>query len=596
MSDFLYSNLQNNGDTLVRELRRIYSDASHEAQIFQGDWGTLVCTRSPYAGFAPVETAAHLVVVTGGPVLNFRDNTFLSGGRGDAGTRAIYDRWLAGDMCWRDDLSGPFAIIMVDISNMQALVVTDMMLFLPVYYMSCNGGLILGTHVDAVARAARSEAYDTTSIVEFVLYNAITYPHTAYAGVKQCAPGSVNSFSRPRTDVKLAMTSDPYWEPVEESTFSHINEAAEELRFAAQSYIHRITRSMAAVAHFMSGGEDTRVIAGLVPSNLNRDAITFADGYNREAHLAEKAARKYGANYILIQRNPNYYLDILIEASRLVGLGAQFFHAHSLGLHMRASLRNYGAVFGGYLGDSLLKGLYAHRLPLYGKIKYLPEIILSGESRSEQVRHPWFEDRVLDEITYRRRSHIDRVRRLRPTSSHEWFELWPATMRKAIVNYHSNRRLFASFEPFMSSDVVRISASVPLEWKLYRRLFRKAFAAELSVTRWQFTTDWRLPYYAWSISAPVQALLWTLQEGGYRLGVVKRNPGAWANWHALRSSAQWREAMQSGGPPLRHLPFRKDVDVGAILSDRNVGIERVLNLLQVGMALGGEASASKGRV
>ena len=70
-------------------------------------------------------------------------------------------------------------------------------------------------------------------------------------------------------------------------------------------------------AQFLSGGEDSRTLLGLIPSDLKRDAFIFLDSMNREGRTAQKAARAYGANFHVGFRSPTHYLEILEEASDL---------------------------------------------------------------------------------------------------------------------------------------------------------------------------------------------------------------------------------------------------------------------------------------
>jgi len=70
-----------------------------------------------------------------------------------------------------------------------------------------------------------------------------------------------------------------------------------------------------------------------------------------------RTAKAYGINLAVKFRKPGYYLDILPEASDLIGSGQQYLNAHTLGFHKECNLNEYQAVFGGLLANAFLKGL-----------------------------------------------------------------------------------------------------------------------------------------------------------------------------------------------------------------------------------------------
>src|SRR5690554_1320750 len=177
----------------------------------------------------------------------------------------------------------------------------------------------------------------------------------------------------------------------------------------------------------------------MLPKHLKRDAYIFLDEMNREGRVAKKVAEAYEAKFKPDYRSKTHYLDMLPEASDLVGSGHQYVHAHTLGFDKKYNFSNYRAVFGGYISDSLLKAQYAYKHKWLKRFSFLPQIAVHGENRTLPVSSDIFCSSVLAEVTSRRTEHFERVRALRPESAQEWFELWPATMRVAIPNLYSNR-------------------------------------------------------------------------------------------------------------------------------------------------------------
>src|SRR5699024_10278447 len=88
---------------------------------FHGRWGSLAISRNLYNGFQVLETTQHICVVIGGPVLCFQENSFLIQNSETAGTEAIYNRWLEGNIKWDQDLSGPFVVLIIFKNNSECL-------------------------------------------------------------------------------------------------------------------------------------------------------------------------------------------------------------------------------------------------------------------------------------------------------------------------------------------------------------------------------------------------------------------------------------------------------------------------------------------
>lgn len=577
MSDFLFTTDPQAENALKEALERL----GGSVQVYQGVWGTLVVTETKYPGFSPVETDEHICVVIGGPVLYFQDNSFIAGDDRQAGTRAILERWQSDQADWSEDLSGPFLILVIDKATSQVECITDLMMFIPVYQCQSNASVFWGTHVDAVALATGNQGtFDEASLVDFILHDAVTYPYTAYKTLNQCQPASIHRLEKQACGDNKLFEPESYWQPTESNSFQSLSEAASYLRNGVQGYIDRVTGSLDHVAQFISAGEDSRSLAGMLPKRLERDAYIFLDEMNREGRVAEKVAEAYEANFKPDYRSKTHYLDILPEASDLVGSGHQYTHAHTLGFDKKHDLSSYRAVFGGYISDSLLKAQYAHKPRLLKLLSFMPQVAVRGENRTLPVSNDLFSPSVLAEVTHRRTEHFERVRALRPESAQEWFELWPATMRIAIPNLYSNRRLFASHEIFMAKESVKTAASVPVSWKLNRRLFNKAFKGALKTSRLIPHADGRLPYYPWWFNFVIQAPIWFYQQVSRRSGLQKKNQGPWADWKSVTASERWSESVDCFSKDIALAEISDALQQGALIRSR-LTIPSRINLLQV---------------
>lgn len=578
MSDYVFSSIRQPEGALSSQLKGIYKEATPQAFEYHGDWGSVAVTKQHYYGFLPFENEQHIFIVLGAPVLYFADNKFLTAEDTNQATQKIYQRFVQEDqMYWQDDISGPFTVLLINKQTRGIKVVTDLMSFIPVYSKQNAQGLWVGTHVDALAKACGEQNnIDEISIADFILNDVVTFPHTVYKNIKQLAPGSIYNSKG------TALEQTIYWQPKEDFYFSNINQAASELRNGITKYVNTIVDNTESIAQFISAGEDSRALSGILPQHKKRDAYIFLDAMNREGEIAKKVADAYGANFNVGLRSKTHYLEILPEASALVGAGHQYSHAHSLGFDKKYKLANYSAVFGGYLSDSLLKGEYVPKSQRVGRFPFIPsvEVNRSPVGSKFSVYSDFMRGEYLNGIKERQQAHFEFIKGIRPTTSNEWFVLYPASMRVAIPNFYSTRRLFKSYEPFLSHESVKMAASVPTSWKLNRRLFNKAMKPFLKPSKWIQHADGRYPYFSFITNMPIQFTVWAYRQFARRLGFIKGNQGPWGEWNAVFSSPQWQQQLKEFSVTSDLNFFTQDlenlVNVNQLTSSQKVNLMQIL--------------------
>lgn len=580
MSDFIFSKKSIPNGMLTKALQSIYHQDSPQVEEFHGQWGSLAVSKNLYNGFSPYESDRHIIIVIGGPVLCFCENDFLQTKESSfTGTKYIYDRWLEGNVQWDEDLSGPFAIFIIDKMNGEVLAVTDLLSFVPVYVFQENENIMISTHVDAVATAANQlHEIDPISQVDFILNGVITYPYTAYKNIRQVSPGSIHKLKQNSYQI----TSEYYWIPEEKCQYSTIDSAATDLRQAIETYIDRILKYTNNIAQFISGGEDSRTLSALLQSVPERNAIIFLDHMNREGKIAERAAKAYGANFQLYTRDGLHYLKILPACTDLVGSGAQYIHAHSFGFDKICGLDRYDAVFGGLFADALLKGARIKKIRGSKRFPFIPHIKDRFYSPENQLINDVFTPEALEEVRLRRKEHFERIQSFRQESAEEWFELWPSSMNLNIPNLHTNRRLFRSYEPFMDHTIVKISAGVPQKWKMNRRLFRVFAKPYLEPTKWLFHSEGRLPYFPWQMNMFVQFGFWVAQEFGRKIGIISGNQGPWVDWNALLSRKEWKNTLEEYESGLSALDsVLNKTELEQVYNHKHLNYLQRINLMQV---------------
>jgi asparagine synthetase B (glutamine-hydrolysing) len=544
MSDFLFQSQEQKTNKLSNLIKSIYPDNPPKVFQFHGCWGSLAVSRNPYFGFDPIETETHIYFVIGGPVLTFTDNNFLTGSDPQKGTKKIVERFNQNKLTWDNDLSGPFVFGVIDKKKEKLQIVSDIISFIPVFKNEANNKLALSTHPDILAQITnKNDEKDKTSIADFILNGIVTFPYTFYKSIRQINPASIYTFNL--LNYKIDSDNEYYWQSTDEVQRTNIEETANELRNDLKTYIKLVTQGMDEVASFISGGEDSRAVLAMMPDDLKKDTYIFLDEMNREGEYAQKAASAFNANFNLVKRSKFHYIDILENASNLVGSGAEYVHGHSFNIYKKVNLDEYPAVFGGFFSDTFLKGLNIKKKKYTGKLPFVPEIRDSefneiNKNKSSDI----INESIVKKITQRRKEHYSRIKEIRSTSINEWFNLWPITMATETPNIHFNRRLFKSYEPFLSNEVVKISASIPYKWKMNRLLFHKIVKPSFRKCKdLKHASGWH-PYYGWQINSCLKFKNIMENKIKRKLNLKDKNHGPWGDWNLIMKSENWKDKKE----------------------------------------------------
>jgi asparagine synthetase B (glutamine-hydrolysing) len=532
MSDFLFSSRAQAPGTLQRVLEMYLAPVTERFTEYHGEWGSLAVARCAHDPPVVEEDDSFLSVLIGEPVI--RTVAEGTGVRGSARRRALHELLEADpEPAWDEHLDGPFAVLGIDKREGSGTLISDLMAFIPLFNATARspdgGGLVLGTHVDAVARAAgRHGDFDPVSAADLLSNMSIAFPHTLYPGVEQFAPGSARRF-----DARRGWSAErrAYWQPVERSGYGSVYEAAEALREAFAEDVQIACEGLERVGLLLSAGEDSRVVLGAVPSGKEVRAFIFSDSENREVRVAQRVARAYSAEFVFGPRDPEHYLRGFGDVTAMVGSSQLFTDVHGYEFHAALGIQDMPVVLGGFSADSLLKLDYAGKALKKKRAQNRP----AGEDAPLKIPAvPGVREELLREVVERRKAHRRWMAELRPESAAEWYRLWPFSMRKHAANLHGNRRLFRTHEPFQSNAVVKLAASVPQAWKLDRRLFHLAMRAFMARSWYIPHGKARFPYFGSRSNLLLGAGLGVAR--GIRAaatGELFANQGPWPKWKKI---------------------------------------------------------------
>lgn len=543
MSDFLFCSQPRAAGELEVALRRYLSPVTANVVERHGPWGSLAVLHGPHdPPRVLVEAAGWLSVLIGDPVVRMGTEPAA---RSSIGTRrdGVHEMLRDDQTPWFERMDSGFAALAVGPDG--GRVVTDVAAFVPVFAAEVDGGIVIGTHLDAVARVAgKNRDIDPVSAADMLINLSCTWPHTLYHGVQQLSPASVREFT---TGGKWVDSGTAYWRPLEHNPYRDVHEAAAALRTAVTDDVCAAVEGERTVGLLLSGGEDARAVLGAVPEGVEVRSFVYADWENREVRVARAAAKAYGASLTFGQRTPDHYVDGLRPVSSIIGAHNNFMDVHGWGLHERLGIRELPVVLGGLSSDSFLKAEHAPSVAPSDSFDLPAASVIRPELREAVIAR---------RLEFRRW-----LAEMRPTTAGEWERLWPFTQRRHSANLHGNRRLFASHEVYHANAVVAIAAAVPAAWKQHRRLFHAAMKP-LFRRSWHVPhARWRFPYFGAAANLPLSAGL-RVTRGVRALvtGEVRARQQPWPKWRVVARSDAAARAMATLPPwetPLRSIFVEK---------------------------------------
>lgn len=528
MSDFLFSTGRRPPGELRDALMRFLAPVAASCDEWHGAWGSLAVLRGAHdPPNALMQAEGRISVIVGEPLA--RTGTDAPGPALDPELRAPIHHLLArADVVpWDDVLDNTFAALTVDTAAGAGALVTDLFAWIPVFAAERAGGLVLGTHVDAVAAASgEADRIDLVSAADLLANETITWPYTLYEGVRQVPPASVRRF-RAGAWEGAART---YWAPREETAFASPADAAAALRAALVADLRLACHGHPRVGLLLSGGEDSRAVLGALPPGVRVRGFTFAESENREVRTARRVARAYGVEMAFRPRDPAHYLQWMPPLAGMSGTQNRYIDAHAYGFHEWLGIRDLPLVLGGLSSDALLK---ADNVALWARRK-LDAGEAPGTRAARVPPRAGVRPELLRQVGERRDAFTAWLAELRPESADEWSRIYPFTMRRYAANVHGNRRLMRIHEPFQSNAVVRIAAGVPQRWKLDRRLFHAAVRPFLRRSWWVPHTRNRMPYFPRRAETVVRPALGLLRDArALATGALGVEQESWPVWERL---------------------------------------------------------------
>lgn len=214
-----------------------------------------------------------------------------------------------------NDLSGMFALAILDTKNNKLLIARDRLGIKPVYYYNKNGIFMFASELKAMLNfGGFNSSIDLESLSHFLSMNYIPGPNTMFKDIKQLPAGHYLIVKNG------ALKINQYWDVCFSADIKVDEDAVREhLLYLLKQSIKKMLRSDVPLGAFLSGGMDSSTLVALITEISGKKLRTFSVGFEEdtfdETYFAHLAARHFDTEHYNLMCSP---LDLIQALPKIV--------------------------------------------------------------------------------------------------------------------------------------------------------------------------------------------------------------------------------------------------------------------------------------
>lgn len=249
-----------------------------------------------------------IVVVQNGEIFNYQELALELGREGaqfatKSDTEVILRLYEQQGIAGIRRLNGMFAIAILDERRGEMYLVRDRVGVKPLYFTEQEGRLLFGSEIKALLAAGAPARPDLVALDQFLTYNYVPLPRTAFAGIAHVMPGHYLRITRE------GFAQTRWWNIADIQPQSGRSEAdwTEEFLATLDDAVRIRLRAEVPFGAFLSGGVDSSTIVGMMARHVERPIKTFCIGFSDprfdESPFALAAAQRFGTDHTSRQVN-----------------------------------------------------------------------------------------------------------------------------------------------------------------------------------------------------------------------------------------------------------------------------------------------------
>jgi len=408
-----------------------------------------------------------------------------------------------------EDLEGVFVLAIWDGRRRKLLLANDRLGLIPIYYAHYKGRLSFGPGMKAILSDPSFErTLDLTAMAQFLRFQRLLADRTYFQGIHLLPYGSVLEYGRDDGDLRISH----YWDyrdiPSRLEGVS-LEEAVEQTGYLMRESIRKRTSGKHRIGVYLSGGLDSRTIAGLAAKeSIPFVTLTYGIPGSRDVRNARRIARRLGV--------PNRFIPL--DNGRWITKQAEFHlemtegqvtwtHCH-LAETLEPAREMMDVNLTGFYGDQLLgarglehstKALQAvddlsFAAQVYGHL--VRDYAWPGLTESEEklLFAPDFYTEIRDRAFRSLLQVLEKIEARDYAQKIDFFTSVNHSMRLTNMNEIYQRAFLEVRYPFCDHQLVDWVFSLPTSYRLHDRLYMSLLTREVPAVTWvPRDVDGRLP-------------------------------------------------------------------------------------------------------
>ncbi|TMH56683.1 MAG: asparagine synthase, partial [Betaproteobacteria bacterium] len=185
------------------------------------------------------------------------------------------------------EMSGPFAIAVIDMASASALLAIDRMGTRTMCYGHLSGQLVFASNAESVvAHPAVGRDLSQQAIFNYLFSHVIPSPGTIYRAVQKLQPGEYVAFKNGAVKRRF------YWQlPYHDDGTDSVDALERRFRLLLRNAARNAIDGPSAIGTFLSGGTDSSTVTALLAEQTGEPARTYSIGFAWEGFDEMKYAR-----------------------------------------------------------------------------------------------------------------------------------------------------------------------------------------------------------------------------------------------------------------------------------------------------------------
>jgi len=330
---------------------------------------------------------------------------------------ALMDLNKGRDLYSESDIGGLYNLFFYDEGKKKLTILSDYSGVIPLYYCQSDGGLFLSSHLRALAKAL-GKSEDPVGIIQQTAFHYTVGKRTLFQDIFRLNPGERLLFEF-ESDVLQLVQPKYFYSGL--TIYSGEEEAVDALYADFMAGIEEVTRKSVKQGMLLSGGLDSRFVAGAFHKQGGSMAsVTYGDPDNFEIIQANRIAKLLSTDHIVYSPVEDCQLELDLIESLMARLEkVNFPHVASCGRYLQELGADTAST--GYACDAYFGGA-AYRLigDKWGSKERLKRLLLRSAglkfSFSEKINKKNLNSTTDAVIKY----HLKKLKSFRNIFANDW--------------------------------------------------------------------------------------------------------------------------------------------------------------------------------